>query len=673
MLTATDLNKRADSLLTSLPEQALTLARQALQQARDTADRAAEARALLLAGQAAYRLANLPEAQEALQQATALFTELGDRAAATDGLITLSRTYRDQGKYRRGLSALDQAQALNDSRLDPGPDSGLNAMILNLRASIAQMTGDSEAAALHLQAALALQRQLGDTLGEAQCLNNLGQIHLMMGRHPEALEVLFQAHALLKATGDVPTTAHCFMNLASVYNELGEAQQAYEYDLQALQLGQAIGDRHIELHCLVNLGDETLHLNRFEEAERLFLQALSLADTTGSPYLKLCAHHGLGQARAALGRVAEAREHFGASLTLALDLGEHEGQLRALLGLSSALLTLNRTDDAEERARQALVLAQQESHARFEAQAHALLADCGERHGRFADAVRHLRQQHALERQLTQEENERKTRQFTVQFAAEIARHDAEMYRLQTETAQRARQEAEARVHQRTLALAQAQLEVVTRLANAAEFRDQITADHTLRVGYVAELLALELGVSEQDATLLRVAARLHDVGKIGVPDTILLKPGLLDAAEYEQMKAHTVMGSQILAGGASRLLQLAEQIALYHHERWNGSGYPYGLSGPSIPTCARIVAAADVYDALTHNRQYKQAWPISEVMAEFQRQRGRHFEPAVVDALVRLHARGVLPVDVPPKDDQKILDILSVVYYPPEDDSPSG
>jgi putative two-component system response regulator len=178
-----------------------------------------------------------------------------------------------------------------------------------------------------------------------------------------------------------------------------------------------------------------------------------------------------------------------------------------------------------------------------------------------------------------------------------------------------------------------AQHEALQRLAIAAEYRDDETGQHTRRVGDLSARLAAELGLAAEEVELLRRAAPLHDVGKIGIPDTILLKPGRLTPDEFDQVKTHTVIGAKMLAGGGFPLLETAECIARSHHERWDGTGYPAGLAGGDIPLAGRIVAIADVFDALTHNRPYKSAWSKEEGLAEIEAQRGRQFDPELVDA----------------------------------------
>ncbi len=211
--------------------------------------------------------------------------------------------------------------------------------------------------------------------------------------------------------------------------------------------------------------------------------------------------------------------------------------------------------------------------------------------------------------------------------------------------------ELEIRVQQRTekLELAQQQIikhtnelerthtEMLERLAHAGEFRDDETGQHTLRVGNIAALVAQGQGFSADEVRRIQEAARLHDVGKIGISDTILLKPGKLTEEEFATMKTHTTIGAALFEDGHSELVQIAQRIAASHHERWDGTGYPQGLRGEEIPHEARILAVADVFDALTHERPYKKAWPVSEAVAEIERQSGRHFDPEIVKTFLQL------------------------------------
>ena len=195
----------------------------------------------------------------------------------------------------------------------------------------------------------------------------------------------------------------------------------------------------------------------------------------------------------------------------------------------------------------------------------------------------------------------------------------------------------EQKVSERTNELEKAQIETLQRLALAAEYRDDDTGMHTKRVAQTAALLAQQMGLHSTQVELIRRAAPLHDVGKIGVADSILLKPGKLTGEEFDAMKRHTIIGAQMLGGSSSPYLQLAEEIALFHHERWDGFGYA-SVAAEKIPLSGRIVAVADVFDALTHERPYKAAWPLDEAVEEILAQSAKQFDPRVVSAFARLN-----------------------------------
>ena len=195
------------------------------------------------------------------------------------------------------------------------------------------------------------------------------------------------------------------------------------------------------------------------------------------------------------------------------------------------------------------------------------------------------------------------------------------------------------RFESRTEELEAAKLEILERLARAADFRDESSYGHTTRVGELAARIAAQMGLSAAEIDQIRIAARLHDIGKIGVSDSILMKPGRLAPAEFLAQEKHTVIGANILSGSRFPVLRLAEEIALTHHECWDGTGYPRGLREEEIPLCGRIVAVADVFDALTHTRVYKSAWRLADAVDEIRHQRGRKFDPAVVDAFLAIAA----------------------------------
>jgi response regulator RpfG family c-di-GMP phosphodiesterase len=188
--------------------------------------------------------------------------------------------------------------------------------------------------------------------------------------------------------------------------------------------------------------------------------------------------------------------------------------------------------------------------------------------------------------------------------------------------------------------LESARIEMLRRLALAAEYRDDNTPEHMERVAALAARLGQRLGLSELAITHIRHAAPLHDVGKIAIPDSILLKPGRLSAAEFEVVKTHAEAGARVLAEGESELLEVAESIARSHHERWDGTGYPDALAGADIPLVGRLVHVADVFDVLVHERPYKEAFSVENAAAEIEGGAGTQFDPEVVEAFADLGPR---------------------------------
>jgi putative two-component system response regulator len=213
-------------------------------------------------------------------------------------------------------------------------------------------------------------------------------------------------------------------------------------------------------------------------------------------------------------------------------------------------------------------------------------------------------------------------------------------------------QRLEDRVAEQTREIRWAHEETIHRLVTAASCRDEETGAHIRRTGLLSELLALAAGWSQSEADQLRMAAPMHDVGKIGIPDAILQKPGMLSQKEFERMKQHTTIGAQMLAGSTSPILQLAEQIALCHHERWDGTGYPQGLAGEAIPEAARIVSIVDVYDALSHDRVYRPAFAEEAVLSMMRAGQGSQFEPGLLALFFanfeQMHAVAELHPDLP-------------------------
>lgn len=187
-------------------------------------------------------------------------------------------------------------------------------------------------------------------------------------------------------------------------------------------------------------------------------------------------------------------------------------------------------------------------------------------------------------------------------------------------------------VAERTKALEKTRLQIIRRLGRAAEFKDNETGMHVVRMSHYSQLIAKHLGMPEHYCDLILESSPMHDIGKIGIPDKVLQKPGRLNEIEWEEMKRHPEIGGMILGDHDSELLKMARVIALTHHEKWDGSGYPNGLKGEEIPLEGRIVAVADVFDALTTERPYKAAWPVEEAVGLMKKESGYHFDPELVE-----------------------------------------
>ncbi|WP_028582039.1 HD-GYP domain-containing protein [Desulfogranum japonicum] len=196
--------------------------------------------------------------------------------------------------------------------------------------------------------------------------------------------------------------------------------------------------------------------------------------------------------------------------------------------------------------------------------------------------------------------------------------------------------ELDRKVRLQTRQLHETRLQVIQRLGKAAEFKDNETGLHVIRVSKYAYILAKAMGLNETDSDLLMNAAPMHDIGKIGIPDIILKKPGKLTDDEFDTMKSHCAIGADVIGFDDSDLLRLAREIALTHHEKWNGRGYPHGLIGDNIPLPGRIVAITDVFDALTSDRPYKKAWPTDSAVELLHKEAGEHFDPQLIPLFIQ-------------------------------------
>ncbi|MCX7601124.1 MAG: diguanylate cyclase [Meiothermus sp.] len=633
----------AEACQAQAPLEALRLAENAKRLAHAHQERLHEAQASFTLARIQHRNGQL---NEAVQEATAgleIASTIGEPAQRVEGLRLLATFLREQGDLNQATCYLEQAVALaRQNNL-----LAAEADCLNQQAGIHHSRAEYAQALDKLTRALSLVRTLGHQVSEASFLNNIGILRTEMGQYPQALEAFLEAYQLYCQDGHSPRNrAGNLASIGNLYMEMGDFDQADRYYERALAETRQIQERLLELQVLQLKAELAYKRSDYLKARDIHCQVVTLSRELGLEPTLLASMEGLARTQRALGETQVAMQTLLDVLELARTRGWRTTVLDVLLSLGEAAIELGELRQAEAYGLEALELSRQAERKRSAYLAHRLLAQVYRAAGAYVQAIEHLEEYHRLEREVFNEESERQRQTLMNQLEFERIRNEAESLRMRSELERQAREEAQAKVFQRTQELEFAQLEIVSRLALAAEFRDDATGEHTYRVGRNAAMIAKELGWPPHEVETLRLAARLHDVGKIGIPDAILLKRDRLTVDEYELMKDHTNIGARILSGGRSKILRLAEEIALSHHEHFDGSGYPRGLIGDSIPMSGRIVAVADVLDALTHERPYKRAWSVAEALAEIKRQSGRQFDPTVVEACLRVFAEATTDVE---------------------------
>ncbi len=618
-------------LLSADPAQALALARRCCALTADEdEDSTGAAESRILLGRALQASGQQAEALTEFCAAVEGFGRLGQLLSQAEAHSFAGKMLLDLGRFDEAAAQLERAIELARPQADV---HGIQATALNHLAIVNHHQGRVAEALGLLHQALHLREQEENTSGQINCLTNIGGIQMWLGQYDEAVKSLTQAYARYKTRpADLKLETPILHNLAHVHSMRGDHGLAIEVMEAAYKSALESRDQQIQAVASLNLGMCCLDAGQFDRAREYLQLALDLSRELKSQVGELSALDSLGNLYAQTEEPALALQVIGEALAIALEIGSRQGELEARLQLGRLQLRQGVLDAARVELEAGLELAVGIQSVKEQAEAHEALAEYFERRGELGRALAHSRELTRIERELFNAERDQQTRNLSIQFEVERARQDAELYRVRTDVEHEGRQRAEEQVRVRTAELARAQQEVVTRLAMAAEYRDDTTGEHTRRVGRTSARIAMALGWPESRANVLGIAARLHDVGKIGIPDSVLLKPGKLDPAEFSQMQTHTLIGSRILSGGRSELLQLAEEIALTHHERWDGSGYPHGLQATQIPLTGRIVALADVFDALTQARPYKRAWTVHEAMDEIRKQAGSHFDPQLVE-----------------------------------------
>ena len=529
-----------------------------------------------------------------------------------------------------------------------------------------------------VQQARVMARAQHDPTGEAEALYRLAELAYAAGASNEAFAVALEARDLAHGAGAVNTEVSAMNLIAAVQYHAANFTEALASATSALELYRTTGKRASEGHLLNSLAviqhslrDTDKAIVTYEAAlmankgeQRPDLDAITLANmakvradrkeellavSLGESALALAKDHACEIVPEILARLASAYVALSSLDRAASCLDEADRSLRertsrrvAVSPGSVVMVHIARgelyvaqqlREHALREWADALELATQANMIETALGLREKLANVNRDLGRFEQALLHQEARYELNESMLRSSNELRIRTQQIQHDTEVGRLQSEILRLRTT-------ELDRLVQARTDEMQRFQVEAFRRIAVMSEYFNNDTANHPAHVGDLSAEIAVELGLGEEFAERLRLAAQLHDIGKVGVPDVLLMKPGSLNASEYDRMQAHTLQGHEILRQGNTPVLQLAAEVAHHHHERWDGTGYPAGLGRTDIPLSARIVAVADVYDALVSERVYKGSWQPIDSVNYVLSGRATQFDPQVVDAFVSVLLR---------------------------------
>ena len=552
---------------------------------------------------------------------------------AVDDLLEQARDV-ESSDIGRARSLVQQARVIARAR----GDQAAEAEALYRLAELSYASGlNNEALAVALESR-DLAHHCGAAISEVSALNLIAAVQYHAANFSEALSSACAALDLYRSTGERASEGLLLNSLAVIQHSLRDTDRAivtYEAalmankgqdrpDLDAVTLANMAkvrADRHEDL-LAVSLGESALDLAKQHAPEFVpeILARLAMA------YVAL----------SALDRAASCLDDADSVLSdrtdrrLALSPGSvvtvriARGDLRVAQDLQ---------DQALSEWGEALDLASQANMTEVALKLRFKLASLCKEMGNFEQALVHQEARYDLNEQMFDRGSDLRITTLQVQHDTEVTRAQAEILRLRTTNIEPM---LEARLDEVEIA----SVEALLRVAAAAEGANEDSIEHPRRVAELSAEIAAHLGEDVEFVDRLRVATRLHDIGKVAIPDSILTKPGPLSATEFDLVKTHTVSGFEILSGGTSQLMRLAAEVAMFHHERWDGAGYPEGLEGEAIPLSARIVCVADVYDALLSARVYKQPWAQLDAINYIAAGSGTRFEPRVVEAFLELIVR---------------------------------
>jgi putative two-component system response regulator len=505
-------------------------------------------------------------------------------------------------------------------------------------ASLAHFGDDPEDAFGLAMEASEIAGQSGAQLVEAWAVHLLGIVHYQASNFSEALEHCLKALEIYQATGHGVDAGNILNTIAAVYHSMDDNDRAITTYEQALGAAEPYDRPEMIALILGNIARIRSSRSEYLPAVSMGRRAVTIARES-SPGIAPNLLADLAESYMGLADHAKAAECFSEARLVLEQLSEHgaapshAAQLGVMVAEGRVALRRGGLDDAVSLLQAALDMSERTESKEFELEINDLLATAFKRSGRFEEALDRRETHDEQYRQMFTHAADLRLRTLQVAHETATARQQAEIYRLRTSELEQIGGDPNDATDPNSTSVASYHLEAFEQLAILTEFRDSATGEHTDRVGDMSAEIAHALGKTPEWCEQLRMAARLHDIGKVAVPDAVLRKTGPLTVEEYEMMKSHTSMGHRILAGNSAPMFQMAAEIAQSHHEWFDGSGYPLGISRGSIALTGRIVSIADVYDALCSKRPYKRAWAREESARFVISGRGGQFDPDVVDA----------------------------------------
>jgi len=547
------------------------------------------------------------------------------------------RALLDNAARCRAADPLESRQFALDARVlaRTTEQPALEAEALYHLASIAHQRGRAEYAFALATEAIELAQPNEVSLTLAWSLHLVGVVHYQSSNYSDALEHCLRALQVYRATDHGLDEGRILHTVAAIYQSMADYDRAISTYETALAVNEALTRPDVDAMVLGNLARIRGRRGEHQAAVELGRRAMSLA-RADAPHLVGSLLADLAEAHAALGDLTEADacfEEARADWSARVQSGEELSvveQLGVMVSEGRVALRAGRLAEAIASLLAALDLADRTDHREMELELHDLLAVAFKQAGRLSEALEHRERHFALHREIFTDAADLRRRTVQVAHDNENARNLGQITRLTASglVADFAIGHADIDAYH---------LEAYERLAALAEMRGGNTTRHTNGVGDLAAEIGHAIGQQPQWCEQLRLAARLHDIGKVAVNDKVLMKPGPLTVEEFDEVKQHTVLGRRLLSGVSTELFALAAEAAWSHHEWWDGSGYPNGLAGAAIPLSGRIVAIADVFDSLATRRVYKREWTRDEAVRFVVSGSGSQFDPELIDAFVQV------------------------------------